>query len=99
MKASSESGECASLISKVCWEVLEVAGWPDIVVVASSFRIGVTLTRCKSRRPTFPRPQGGELSPVDGGFPKRSLRHGRRDLETMREVAYGARTCVARGRG
>src|SRR5580704_7698728 len=62
MKASSESGECASLISKVCSEVLEAAVVPDIVSPALSESLQT------GGRPTFSvRPRGGDLSPGDGG--------------------------------
>src|SRR3981081_1687555 len=44
------------------------------------------------------RPRGGERTPDDGDS-QMAPRRPRHDLETKKKVAYGARTCVVRGRG
>src|SRR5260370_33996135 len=78
MKASSESGECASLISTGSFSVFEAVCWPGMGVLGSSFRAarrGRGNLRCAP-----------ELTGVDSprlGFPPRDfLRDGRLCLES-----------------
>src|SRR5438128_1144976 len=72
MKASSESGECASLISSGSFSVFEAVCWPGMGVLGSSFRAarcGRGNLRCApeltgdSPRLRFP----NETSSVTGG--------------------------------
>ncbi len=92
MKASSESGECASLISKVCWTVLEVAVVPDI------FRI-LFLYRCfRGAADVSERPRGGELSPDDGGS-HNGTSGGEGAIWKRRERSFTALGLASYGRG
>src|SRR6266487_2082375 len=93
MKASSESGECASLISTGSFSVFEAVCWPGMGVLGSSFRAarcGRGNLRCAP-----------ELTGVDSprlGFPQRDfLRYGnlcRESAEENLRVA-GARVALA----
>src|SRR5713101_782267 len=78
MKASSESGECASLISTGSFSVFEAVCWPGMGVLGSSFRAA----RC-GRGNLHCAP---ELTGVDSprlGFPQRDfLCYGRLCLES-----------------
>src|SRR6266849_5663199 len=71
MKASSESGECASLISTVSFSVFEAVCWPDMGLSVSSSgttRAGWVIfsaTAKRLRRPSF------DSSQRD--FPKKEL--------------------------
>src|SRR6266566_6431449 len=94
MKASSESGECASLISSGSFSVFEAVCWPGMGVLGSSFRAarrGRGNLRCAP-----------ELTGVDSprlGFPPRDfLRDGSLCLESAEENLRVAGACVALGR-
>src|SRR5216683_2154088 len=93
MKASSESGECASLISRGSFSVFEAVCWPGMGVLGSSFRAarrGRGNLRCAP-----------ELTGVDSprlGFPQRDfLRYGKLSLESAEDLRV-AGACVALGR-
>src|SRR6266700_4522261 len=91
MKASSESGECASLISSGSFSVFEAVCWPGMGVLGSSFRAarrGRGNLRCAP-----------ELTGVHSprlGFPQRDfLRYGKLCLESAEENLRVAGACVA----
>src|SRR6266699_6186259 len=78
MKASSESGECASLISSGSFLVFEAVCWPGMGVLGSSFRAA---RRGRGNLRCAPEPTGVHSPRL--GFPKRDfLRYRKLCLES-----------------
>src|SRR6266516_6325932 len=94
MNASSESGECASLISTGSFSVFEAVCWPGMGVLGSSLRAA---RRGRGNLRCAPEPTGVHSPRL--GFPKRDfLRYRKLSLESAEENLRVAGACVALGR-
>src|SRR6266849_10498295 len=91
MKASSESGECASLISTGSFSVVEAVGWPGMDASVSSS------SATPARRGHFMRSHGAVIPPSLWFFPDR-LSHGGEGLSET-NGRKSARRRVLRGAG